>query len=443
MKKWSRYSLLIESEKHSCYFLFNTISNLLWKLDHENAKILMDLRDNKISCEDQDDDTKTLLSENIIITDSDDTELAKLKLLKHYHRMDNSIMALTIAPTLECNLRCSYCFEQTHPNIRMSDEVEDAIVDFIKQHSSVWNLQVTWFGGEPLLYFERIESLTKKILSIPTIKNYKADIVTNGVGFNAEIISKLTELHIDSVFVTLDGLETTHNARRGEISGLNSYNSIMNNLELLAKVPEITKVIRVNIDATNRDSFCDVFENIRNKFNSDRFFVYAGVVKGSYGCNNHCVNAMTTHEQAEYLVESYNRLGAKAPSLLPVRNSYECIARCKNGILIDPEGFLYKCWSDTGYKRMSFGNILDATNLNLDILSQYMVGNDPFDDVKCQACPFLPICGGGCPHSRIMNKFYGAKNEVCHYAKTHTRAFIESFYELKILKESPKSLKSE
>lgn len=35
------------------------------------------------------------------------------------------------------------------------------------------------------------------------------------------------------------------------------------------------------------------------------------------------------------------------------------------------------------------------------------------------------------------------KNEVCHYAKTHTRAFIESFYELKILKESPKSLKSE
>ncbi|WP_290091187.1 radical SAM protein [uncultured Duncaniella sp.] len=400
----------------------------------------MDLRDNKISCEDLDDDTKALLSENKIITDSDDTELAKLKLLKHYHRMDNSIMALTIAPTLECNLRCSYCFEQTHPNIRMSDEVEDAIVDFIKQHSSVWNLQVTWFGGEPLLYFDRIESLTKKILSIQTIKNYKAEIVTNGVGFNAEIISKLIELHIDSVFVTLDGLEDTHNARRGEINGLNSYKSIMRNLELLSKIPEITKVIRVNIDATNMNSFCDVFEHIKQKFKSDRFMVYAGFIKSSYGCNNQCVNAMTSHDQAKYLVESYKKLGADAPSLLPVRNSYECIARCKNGILIDPEGFLYKCWSDTGYKKMSFGNVKDISNLNLDILSQYMVGNDPFDDINCQVCPFLPICGGGCPHSRVMNRFYGAKNEVCHYAKTHTRAFIESFYELKILKESPKSL---
>ena len=115
MKKWSRYSLLIESEKHSCFFLFNTISNLLWKLDSENVKVLMDLRDHKITSNDLDENTRALLSDNMVITENDDTELAKFKLLKHYHRMDNSIMTLTIAPILECNLRCSYCFEQTHP----------------------------------------------------------------------------------------------------------------------------------------------------------------------------------------------------------------------------------------------------------------------------------------------------------------------------------------
>lgn len=427
--KWSRYSHLIQSERNCCYFLYNTMSNYLAKVSDKDASLLMKIKDGTINAEMLPKETYEALIHNSILVYDDKTELAKLKLLKQYNRMDPTKMVLTIAPTLECNLRCSYCFEDAHPAIRMSDAVEDAIVEYVRSQETVQRLKVTWFGGEPSLYFERIESITSRLKQIPHIKQYSADIITNGVELDREKIEKFDSLCIDCISITIDGLESVHNSRRGH-GRMNSFQKIMENLEILSENERIIKTIRVNIDKSNLGEFKKVYSLINSRFAGKRFNTYIGFVKNTYGKCNQCVHSLTPQEQVDYLSSSFLDLGKLSWSLLPLRYNTECMARQKNGLLVDPEGFLYKCWTDTGNKEMSIGNILNMNNINIDLLAQYLVGADPFDSFQCQKCSLLPLCGGGCPHARIMNSFFGKKNSMCHMAKGHLVELVDAYYEI-------------
>lgn len=75
----------------------------------------------------------------------------------------NKVLTLVVAPTMNCNLGCKYCFEGSHkkPGV-MTEKTEDKIVDFVKSQKPQ-ALSITWFGGEPLLAFNRILSLAKKL----------------------------------------------------------------------------------------------------------------------------------------------------------------------------------------------------------------------------------------------------------------------------------------
>ena len=148
--KWSRYNVMFKKSKGDGYLLYNTMSGAFLELCNEDASVLEKIRDGKFLATELEPKALRFLTENGVFVESDDVELAKFKLLKQYNRMDDSYMALTIAPTLSCNLHCPYCFEKEHPNIFMTDEVENGIVDFIKGHKNVRRMKVSWFGGEPL-----------------------------------------------------------------------------------------------------------------------------------------------------------------------------------------------------------------------------------------------------------------------------------------------------
>ena len=125
---------------------------------------------------------------------------------------------LTIALTRACNFNCVYCYEHDRKPIYMSDEVARDLIDFIKRFPALARLSITWYGGEPLLCFDRICSLTDKIKELDIA--FTAMLVTNGYLLNEETSSKLTDLKIETVQVTVDGREPIHNKRRPLKSGL-------------------------------------------------------------------------------------------------------------------------------------------------------------------------------------------------------------------------------
>lgn len=135
--KWSRYNIFFKASTGDFYLLYNTMSNFFARIDIANAKLLYKLQDGELLANELDPDTLRDLTEKKVLVENDDVEMAKFKLIKQYNRMNNKTLSLTIAPTLACNLHCSYCFEKKHPNIYMDDKVEDDIINFIAGHKDI------------------------------------------------------------------------------------------------------------------------------------------------------------------------------------------------------------------------------------------------------------------------------------------------------------------
>jgi len=180
-----------------------------------------------------------LLNCGFIIEDNVD-EQAEIRLNMLRSQFATSGMGLTIAPTMDCNFGCAYCFEVGQlKECYMSDEVEDKIVEFVAQHAnSLEMLNITWFGGEPLLTIDRIESLSKRFIDICEQNNvaYSSNVITNGYYFTPEIAERLKVCKVEYAQITIDGMKETHDKRRflkNKENGENgSFDVILQNIEL-------------------------------------------------------------------------------------------------------------------------------------------------------------------------------------------------------------------
>ena len=169
-----------------------------------------------------------------IVANYDETEYIKsLFLVKNIE--NSKILRITIAPSLACNFNCSYCFENHSDKNVMSLETQDKLISFIKNIVSCYKekkLYITWFGGEPLLFPEIIEYISKPLISFCEENDvkYSAGIITNGYYFNQKNVELLNKYKVLSAQITLDGLEYNHNLTRHLLNGEGSFKQIIDNL---------------------------------------------------------------------------------------------------------------------------------------------------------------------------------------------------------------------
>lgn len=228
---WSRYNILFERE--GTYLFYNSLSNAFVELSKDLYDLLSTFKAGCDIATMDEELTKNLVRMKALVP-NDDTEIMKLKYQSLARRFDNHFINLTINPTLACNFACPYCFEGEHKHIFMSDEVEDAIIEFVKRKQEAKILDVTWFGGEPLLDFPRIVSLTQKIQTLGL--RYRAGIITNGYLLTENVASQLSRLNICKVQITIDGLYEDHDKRRYLKNGKPTFERIVNNIETLNRI---------------------------------------------------------------------------------------------------------------------------------------------------------------------------------------------------------------
>lgn len=401
------------------------MSNSLAELKLEDYEMLENLRANNLPLADE--ELEKQLRQLKVIVDNDMDEINKVKYINLLNRNENRRLILTINPTLACNFNCPYCFENEHSNIYMHDLVEEKIILFIKKHVGLKALDVTWFGGEPLLAFDRIVSMTKKMQNLGL--NYKAGMITNGYLLTEKVISKLESLAISSIQITIDGMADLHNTRRCLKSGKPTFDKILQNIALLQKVnPQIRLNVRVNVDKTNYADFLELYKFLKDK-HYPTLNVNLAFVKDMTGCYK-CNHSYDMQEQAQIVKDLLQKYGLDFSMVFPRSERYECAIRNRNALVIGPEGELYKCWNDVGNKSKIIGNI-DGKITNEALLLRYLVAADPFEDPKCQECFLLPVCGGGCPYSRIQNEYEGTNINTCLYIKDHLKDFLVTHAEYK------------
>lgn len=419
--KWSQYNYFFKAEDK--YFLYNSLSNSFAELESNIYQELINLKNNHCTEISDIELRDQLLSMKAFVEDDRD-EINKIKYITHKRRFDNRHLGLTINPTLHCNFACPYCFEGNHPNIYMTDQVEDDIIKYIKAHNNAKSIHITWFGGEPLLAFDRIVSLTTRIKELKL--NYKAGMITNGYLFNESIASQLSDLDIKNIQITIDGDEKSHDSRRYLKSGKGTFQKIVDNISLLEKVaPKVRVTIRVNIDDTNKNDFIEVFNYFKEKF-SQKIIVAPGFVEDTSGCNvDDCI--FNAERKTQFIVRMQKEYGLNFSYFYPSSHRYECSVRNPNTISIGPSGEIYKCWNDIGNKDRITG-YLNGKIENENLLMRYLNGADPFDDDKCKECLLLPVCGGGCPYMRLKKEYEGKDVELCSLLKDNLNDFLLIHY---------------
>lgn len=434
--KWSKYNYMFSSGDNA-YFLYNSLTNSFIEMDAEAFGQIQEIRKN---LDGFDFSQYPGLEENLkdakVLTENDLDEYYQIKLTKHLKRFDRKGMSLTIAPTMHCNFNCSYCYEASRPPVYMTGDVEDKLVDFVKQFTDCRTLSVTWYGGEALLAFDRIERLSHRFMELDL--HYNAHLLTNGYCMDKEKVDRFKELKIGRVHLTIDGPEEIHNQRRPHIKHKNSFAVVRDNLDYLMEKREefsIYIVIRVNIDRTNEDGYSELYRYLHQRYPGHPMTIYPGFVKEHYGsCNSAPDDLLDRQMQADFTLRQFKKHGIPGLNFFPELSNQECMARHINSYLVDPTGNLYKCWTDIGVKEKAVGNITKKGGLNNKILTRYLTGADPFDEPECQECFYVPICTGRCPHFALKKKFDNADIDLCTISKGNLKEFLHYHYHTKKLR---------
>jgi len=443
---WSKYNYKFYSEKFG-NLLYNSFTNSFINIDDIINEIIELENDPEKFYNLSNALQKILLEMEVITENSPEDFLNSLKFKSLIRRSSqNSKSNFVLVPTLDCNFRCTYCFEQNAQNnkkVYMNKEVEDVIIKNItnEHKKNNTNIGITWYGGEPLMAFETIERISTSLnkQQVP----YNASMLSNGYLLNSEIINKLEKFNINFLQITIDGDCKTHNKRRPHETNSDSYEKIIENLKSLhEKTFKVNVSLRVNLDQTNKSKFNEIeYELLKMYPNYKVDFAIIRNVPINSSCKN-ISNCINKKEKIDFHIQQYKKFGNENLKYYPTLNGIgDCGATGLYSWIIGPEGELYKCWNDVGEDKRIIGNIIDNKFSNVQLLNRYVVGVDPTEDPKCKECFCLPICGGGCPYNRMVNKYENKKTDNCIIQKGNKALgkFLEIQYDInlkkKILKE--------
>ena len=318
-------------------------------------------------------------------------------------------VGLTICPTMGCNFDCPYCFEE-HGRGKMSQEVQDDVVTLttrMMDASNAQHLHVTWFGGEPLLATDVIESLSERLIALVEDRGgtYTSDIITNGYLLTQDVADMLGRCKVESCQITIDGLGATHDATRHLAGGGPTFERITANLRNV-RIP-FRVSIRHNVHETNFSEIDELKAYVErlSEESGNRLLYYATPVSGNEVADRRGkqVGLLCNSDASEVSIRQ------EAGRFRTGRGHF-CGAHTIWHVGIDDRGNLQKCWEAVAEPEISFGTAHDwnpadpfATASNPDNPTMYLNTACPIPDDECHECVWLPLCVGGCPHTRLFS----------------------------------------
>ncbi len=440
--KPSKYNFFFPIEKTGNFLAFNSLKNgltvfpetLVHLLQHMEAGDSLPVSESILA----------QLQKGGFVCDDAFDEYGLLQIRRHLQQYGGSFrLGLTIAPTLNCNLFCSYCFETPQPAI-MDGTVIAQLVEMVEGRikNGLKHLSIQWYGGESLLCIDIVEELSQKLMAICETNQveYTAHIITNGTLFTRAYAEKLKTLKVTGAQITLDGDQPFHDARRPYRGGKGSFNTIFANIIDAAGVLPIS--LRVNVDRMNVDSVLDFFKGMQADPRLEPFFKkgdihihYGHVRKYSASCRCSDEECLKDGEFWQEELKLHQYLCEKRIATMPFPSfGSGCSATTVNGYVVGPRGELYKCWNHIGRKEKEVGHIGKEISMNALYISYLTESFE--NDAQCrEQCKLLPICMGGCVDIRINYKKGTFPAIDCTRWKYYLEESVKAYY-LASLKKS-------
>lgn len=434
--KASRYNRLFQTSG-DVWLAFNGWSTALAEIEPEKVALFRALLSDPdgVPCDTEEKRAmrEAMVDAHFLIPDEMD-ELATLKSDILRDRFNRDYLYLTIAPTLNCNFRCDYCYEE-HFKITMSKGVEEALLRWVEKNARPSSeLHVTWYGGEPLLpgAYAVVERLSEAFTRLAGERGltYGAHLVTNAYLLDRSKMESLVRLGVQKVQVTLDGPPEIHDKRRHLVGGQGTFHRIVENLKQTADLAEFQ--VRINVDRRNAMTALDVMEILDREGLKGKVRPYlAQVVSSGAACGNIQELCYSSQEFAKTEIEIYREAVRRRvmgivsyPFRLP--GAY-CSADRLNAFVVSPNGSLYKCWHEvTLTPERSIGSVLDEQEPFQKYNEDYWLKWDALEKTGCRACDILPICHGGCPLEAMKDP--ERDRGACEHYKFHLDPLLELRY---------------
>ncbi len=321
------------------------------------------------------------------------------------------VKALCLHIAHSCNLNCSYCFASQGnyhgERALMSFEVGKQALDFLVANSGTrHNLEVDFFGGEPLLNFQVVKDLVAYARSIEKEhnKNFRFTLTTNGVLVDDDVID-FADRECSNVVLSLDGRKEVHDRFRVDYAGNGSYDTI---------VPKFQKFVearggknyymRGTFTHKNPDFLNDIEHMLDLGFRElsmEPVVCAAGdpseltaddlpVVLEQY---EKLAELMLKHDKAGDPFTFYHYMIdlAGGPCI------YKRISGCGSGteyMAVTPQGDLYPCHQFVGEERFKLGTVWDGVT-NREIQGEFAACN-VYAHPECRDCWARLYCSGGC-----------------------------------------------
>jgi len=346
------------------------------------------------------------------IIDKERDELEYLKFKNKEEVFLKKDYRIFINPTLECNFHCWYCYE-THTKGFMTEETMDKIKNHLRlkiETDKITSLNLSWFGGEPLMYFYEIVYPLSKYAKELCKKNrisFISTITTNGYLLDEKMIEKINKIGLTSFQITLDGHRERHNKIRND-NGAPSYDKIIQNINLLCRnIQNINVTLRINYDnqtlkrQQGEQILNDIEKKNRNKVHIDLQRVWQTTNPNNNQSNESIASLIAIAKNAGYKRLSCSG-GISAGAL------YNCYTSKYHYAEINYDGKVYKCTARDYLEPYEMGELKDDGTIiwNEERISK-LYGSATFDNPTCIKCAYLPLCWGPCPQKMVELKELG------------------------------------
>jgi len=363
---------------------------------------------------------RELYESDMLFSQSDDN-------VKLNYSDETPIKALCLNISHDCNMSCEYCFagkgDYGHEKKLMDEETGMNAINFLVRNSkSRRNLEVDFFGGEPLLNFDAVKNIvaSTRELEKEYNKNVRFTLTTNGTLLDGEKINFINE-NISNIVLSLDGLKETNDGMRkyggaGESSVYSEIVPLYQKLAAERNGKYKDYYIRGTFTRKNLDFAKDVI-HIRG-LGFINVSVEPVVAEEDNGYAIRKEDLPVIFKEYEKLAKEIIRREKKQENTfnffhfnIDLENGpcvYKRSKGCGSGseyLAVTPNGDIYPCHQFVGNEKYRLGNVnLPGVKLNGDLMGEFY-GNNIISNENCAKCWAKYFCGGGCPANNV--KFSG------------------------------------
>jgi uncharacterized protein len=339
--------------------------------------------------------------ENRLIIENNIDELAELRLRNKMATFYDKHFDLTVLPSMDCNLHCWYCFEDHVPDSRMSKDVQERIIKHISNkvdNKEISSLSLEYFGGEPLLDFNKIAyplGMSLKSVCEQQKLKFNCFFITNSTLITDEMIGQLAELNA-GFQITLDGDKNRHDTIRfRKQNNQGTYDHIIGTIYKLTEQIENTYInIRINYDDKTLENIEEVLSDLSDLDRKKVGVHFERVWQTS------CTNK--TNPELKNIINLFLANDFNVSYLNWHPRGCSCKVERMNQLAVNYDGKVFKCTGRKYTDEHSDGELDE----NGEILwkpgrLEQRLGKATFENDMCLKCKMLPVCMGPCSQKQI------------------------------------------